>query len=491
LIEKEKFRHLLEHQKLIQTSLDGFWVARAKDARILEANEAFCNMVGYSRAELLSMCISDLEAEESPEETAVHIKKIMAVGYDRFETRHRHKQGHLIELEVSVSYSESDGGVNFVFVRDITERKQMEQAIAARELAFRNLAENSPDFIVRYDHEHRMSYLNAILVRELELTSVDEVYGRRPIDVWPDGRFAAIDEAAARAMQTGEKVAIELCVSAENGGQAFHQIFVVPESNAGGEIIGTIAFGRDITAIREAENQLRALTAHLQSVREEERTRLAREIHDDLGSTLAALKLRLSHLLDFELSESMKDTTLFARLESMSQILESAIAATRRIVTDMRPDVLDNLGLFAALKWQGEQFYKHTGIECRIVCANDNGCLDCKGCEYQLDKTLSINLFRIFQEALSNVARHSGASKVEAEYRPEAGHVVLIISDDGCGLPEGHVPAPTSFGMRGMRERVGKLGGQIKFESMFGGGLCVTVKLPFAAGDKDGAEGPA
>lgn len=123
----EAQRRLLEQQKIIQTSLDGFWVARVKDARILEANDAFCNMVGYSRAELLTMFIFDLEVEESPAETAAHIQKVMELGYDRFETRHRHKQGHLVNLEVSVSYSESDGGVNFVFTRDITERKFAEQ----------------------------------------------------------------------------------------------------------------------------------------------------------------------------------------------------------------------------------------------------------------------------------------------------------------------------------------------------------------------------
>jgi signal transduction histidine kinase len=256
---------------------------------------------------------------------------------------------------------------------------------------------------------------------------------------------------------------------------------MVAERAADGGISGAITIGRDITKIKQAEQQLRELAVHLQSVREEEKARLAREIHDDLGSTLAALKLRLSHLLDFELAEEMKSTPLFARLESMSPLLESAIAATRRIITDMRPDVLDNLGLFAALKWQAEQFHKHTGIGCRIVCANDHGCVDCRGCVYQLDKTLSINLFRVFQEALTNIARHSGASSVAAEYRAGDDEIFLSVSDNGYGLPEGHTPASGSFGIRGMRERVGQLGGEIRFDTPSGGGLRVTVRVPMRA----------
>ena len=127
LRESESRQHVLEQQKLIQTSLDGFWVMQAKNARILDANNAFCEMVGYSREELLSMRIPDLEAVETPEETVVHSKEIKEIGYGRFETRHRHKQGHLVDLEVSASYSAINGGEFFVFVRDVTERKLAEK----------------------------------------------------------------------------------------------------------------------------------------------------------------------------------------------------------------------------------------------------------------------------------------------------------------------------------------------------------------------------
>ncbi len=127
LRDSENRQRVLEQQKLIQTSLDGFWVAQAKDERILEANNAFCGMVGYSREELLTMRIPDLEAVDAPEETAAHIKEVMEVGYGRFETRLRHKQGHLVDLEASGSYSAMNSGEFYVFARDITERKRAER----------------------------------------------------------------------------------------------------------------------------------------------------------------------------------------------------------------------------------------------------------------------------------------------------------------------------------------------------------------------------
>ncbi len=126
----------IEYRKIIQATGDGYWMVNAQDARIIDVNDTFCNMVGYSREELLSMRISDLEAVESPEETAAHIRKVVETGHDLFETRHRHKEGHFVQLEVSVSYADIRGGVIFVFVRDISERKRLEAELELSALVF-------------------------------------------------------------------------------------------------------------------------------------------------------------------------------------------------------------------------------------------------------------------------------------------------------------------------------------------------------------------
>lgn len=223
-----------------------------------------------------------------------------------------------------------------------------------------------------------------------------------------------------------------------------------------------------------AERQLRDLSTHLQNVREEEKAGIAREIHDDLGGTLTAIRMEI-YFLTRGLPAGKESAPLFERIESMSRLLDNAVGVTRRVITELRPTILDDLGLLAAIEWQAAQFHKRTGIECRVKCIEDKG---------NLDKQRSIALFRIFQEALTNVARHSGASRVEVEFHHGDEEVALSIGDNGRGMPGEHVIAPDSYGIRGMFERVGQLGGKIRFDTPPGGGLNVAVVLPLPASHK-------
>jgi PAS domain S-box-containing protein len=238
-----------------------------------------------------------------------------------------------------------------------------------------------------------------------------------------------------------------------------------------GQVTNYVGIFSDITERKAGEEQLRKLTAHIQTAREEEKTRIAREIHDDLGGTLTALKME-TYRLQGKLSGIEQAASLLERVESMTQLIDNAVGVTRRVISDLHPGIIDDLGLVAALEWQCAQFSKRTGIACEVICAED------KDDERKMDKTTAINLFRIFQEALSNVARHSGATRVSAEFHQGDEEIILSISDNGRGLPEKHVISQTSYGMRGMRERVAQLEGQIFFDTPRGGGLRVTVILP-------------
>ncbi|OGT15915.1 MAG: hypothetical protein A3J49_01930 [Gallionellales bacterium RIFCSPHIGHO2_02_FULL_57_16] len=296
--------------------------------------------------------------------------------------------------------------------------------------------------------------------------SVEEMIGKKSIDLFASESKAGYAQYFNTLLDAGYH-AFE-CVRLRNDGSTFPAVMDASIIKGFDGKANYIVSVKDFTERKDAERRMRELTAHIQTIREEEKAIIAREIHDDLGGTLTALKMEAYWLAE-ELSASNKAEPLLRHVELISQLTENAVNVTRRVITGLRPTILDDLGLLAALEWQAEQFYKHTGISCRV-----NGIED----KDKLDKQCSIALFRIFQETLTNVARHSGASRVEVEFHCCDEEAMLSVSDNGCGLPDGHTVASTSYGLRGMNERVAQLGGKISFGSRPGGGYTVTATLP-------------
>jgi two-component system, NarL family, sensor histidine kinase UhpB len=219
--------------------------------------------------------------------------------------------------------------------------------------------------------------------------------------------------------------------------------------------------------LRESHEQLRALSVYLQHVREEERTRIAREVHDELGQALTSCKLDLSWLAN-RLPKDLR--SLLDKTKALSAHIDSTIQTVRRISTELRPGILDHLGLMAALEWQANEFQSRTGIRCDVH-ANLN--------EPLLDHDLNTAFFRIFQETLTNVIRHAGATQVTVHLKESRGRVILEIVDNGRGIPNAEIANPRSMGLLGMRERAVLLGGDFNIGCARGGkGTKVTVSIP-------------
>jgi signal transduction histidine kinase len=217
---------------------------------------------------------------------------------------------------------------------------------------------------------------------------------------------------------------------------------------------------------REKREELRALAARLHAVREEERTRLAREIHDELSGSLTALKMDLSLLPD----RVAKDHNLFLeKLSSMSQLIDNTLAQVRTIVTELRPVVLDKLGLIAAIEWQAREFQERSGIACETHLPVE---------EISLDRDRATAVFRILQEALSNVARHADASKVVVDLKREAESLILAVRDNGKGIDETAIHALDSLGLLGIRERALSFGGTAEVAALPERGTRLTVRVP-------------
>jgi len=223
---------------------------------------------------------------------------------------------------------------------------------------------------------------------------------------------------------------------------------------------------RLLEQVQAAREQLRDLAGYLQDAREEERAEIAREIHDEFGQALSALNMDLSWLSKRLPADQPH---LAEKTSAMSDLIDSAIQTVRRVATELRPGLLDDLGLAAAMEWQAEEFAERTGIGCDLYLGDE---------EIVLDRDLATAIFRIFQETLTNVARHAQATEVRVELEDKPGELVLIIRDNGKGITESQVSHPRSLGLMGMRERARSWGGEVAFQGVPGQGTTVTVRIP-------------
>ena len=220
--------------------------------------------------------------------------------------------------------------------------------------------------------------------------------------------------------------------------------------------------------LRESELQLRALAARLISVREEERTRIAREIHDELGQVLTGLKMDVMWLRK-HIDKEHKP--LLEKTETMRRLIDSTMQVVRRISTGMRPEILDDMGLVAAIGWQAKEFQKRLGIRCRVELPAEHP---------ELGSALATAVFRIFQEILTNIARHAGASSVSVQLGISKERLTLEVADDGSGIADGAVHARESLGLLGMQERAQLFGGEVEIRGTPGHGTTVSLAIPLS-----------
>ena len=255
------------------------------------------------------------------------------------------------------------------------------------------------------------------------------------------------------------------------------------------ELVGFDGIAHDVTnnklresELRESEKRLRQLAVHLQDVRENERASIARDIHDEIGGYLMALKMDIS-LLNKRLDKA--DTRIHSRFQSMSQLIDIAIESTRRMITNLRPSILDELGLIEALEWQLNAFSERYEIavdfnyDCRIAAI-----------EFA-DPEYSVNIFRIFQEILNNISKHAEARTVTVFVVVHANIFALSVSDDGVGIKNDEFNKAGSYGILGMQERIKNMDGLLHIYGGQGKGSTVMIRLPLDEDKLTGEHGVA
>jgi two-component system, NarL family, sensor histidine kinase UhpB len=226
-------------------------------------------------------------------------------------------------------------------------------------------------------------------------------------------------------------------------------------------------------ALLESREQLRRLTAYLQRAREEERTLVAREIHDELGQALTALKMDLVNIEEIAAGsmQTLNFPAMADRLASMSQLIDATVQAVRKISAQLRPVLLDSLGLIPAIEWQLEELQNRTNIRCVLTVSPE---------EFEVDRDRSTAVFRILQEALTNTVRHAKAAEVDVRLTLDGCTLFLEVRDDGRGISVSDTVKAGSFGLLGMRERAFMFGGELTISGLPGKGTTVSLKMPVA-----------
>ncbi len=441
------------------------------DGLIKDVNQAYCVFTGRSAAQLFATAIGELVA--GPEA-------------DRLERlSHMMFTGTVPGFELELCYVNS--GVSPVWARaSVTAVRNAAGEVESALFLVQNLTrsksaeferdrffELAVDMIVLIGFDRKVHRANPACTRILGFSEKELM--EMPIDelIHPDDRQRST-AAIARSVIGPPGPLLDVRVRTRSGAYRHTRW----SSSPGLHQEQMIAVGRDITQLRQAElaaqssaRQLRALAARLQRIREEERTVISREIHDELGQMLTALKMDLTLLRrDSSVAGWEPDAQrLVSDLSAMDELVDATLRSVRRIARQLRPEALDALGLVAALEWQASEINSRTGPRCEVIADGDFP---------DLDPDCNTALFRIVQEALTNVVRHADAAQVKIIVSEANGQVSLSISDDGRGFKGDQPSDSPSLGLLGMRERAMEIGAHFQVDSRPGEGTLITVKLP-------------
>lgn len=437
--------------------------------KLFAVNRAYQEMFGYSEGELRTMSFMDLTSEEDSPANRELVADLWAGRRSQFqlEKRMRRKDGQSIWVRITVSTIAGAGVVPTVamgIAEDITGRK----LALDRLLEYEEVVEGLEEMILVVDRDYRYVMANQAFLHNRGLQR-EQVVGHLVPELVGDETFERITRRKLDECFQGKAVNYEMQFTFPHLGkrELFGSYFPI-RGAAGFDRVAVVL--TDVTERKQAERELQrsllelqALNAQLQSVREEERTRLSREIHDEVGQSLTAIRIDLAALKAAPRGQHPQ------RIDALMALVDETIRFVRRISAELRPGILDHLGLVAAVEWAAEEFQTRTGIDCQVTLPKTNP---------DLDTECATALFRILQETLTNIARHAGATIARIVLACENADVTLEVHDNGRGIQHDQLSASNSLGVLGMRERAQILGGDFQISGQPGNGTTVRVRIP-------------
>ncbi len=446
--------------------------------RFIATNRAYRELTGYSEDELAALTFLDVTFEDDRPLNAALAAELYEGKRQQFklEKRYRRKDGQLIWVRNTVSRapgSETMPAFGMTTVEDFTERRLAEEKLREYE----KVVESAREMIVVVDRQYRHLIANQAFL-DYRGFEREQVIGHTMADFSDGDLFEKVIKPHMDECFQGKVVEFEMKCPYSTQGERDLLISYFPIEGPRGvdRVAGVL---QDITTQKRSTEelhrsfiQLRALNRQLQNVREEERTRLARELHDELGQALTAIKIDLASLRAIAGREQLSGSVA-SRITSMMNFVDQTIHSVRRISTELRPGILDDLGLVAAVEWAAEEFHSRTGIQCQVSLPD---------ADPPIDSDRATAVFRIFQETLTNIARHAGASRATVRLAQENGSVSLEVHDNGRGIGEKHLSNGSSLGILGMRERALLLDGDLEIACDPQGGTTVRVRIPRTGG---------
>jgi len=455
---------------LVEQASDSFFV-HDFEGRFIEVNQHACESLGYSKEELLQMTVMDVEQEFDLTRAQAEWAKIEPGKPFTFFGHHKRKDGTIFPVEVRYSCSIWKGQKLFLgLARDITERKRVEEALRESEERYHNILEAAPVGIAVHS-EGKIVFINLAGTRILGGESEDQFVGRSILDIiHTDGLEAP--QARIQRMLAGEQGLhpIEDTYLRLDGTPIQVEVMATTLYYEGKLAVQVIV--TDISERKKAEEELRLhrdqlaeLSRRLLNVHETEQYAIGRELHDQIGQMLTALRLTLNILHELPAEQAAK------KLAGAQELVDELLNRVSRLTLELRPPMLDDLGLLPALLWRINHYQEQTGIEVTFKHLGLEG--------KRLNSEVETAAYRIIQEALTNVARHADGKHVNLQIQVRKTILVLRIKDDGKGfIPHEVYARRLSSGLIGMRERARLLNGKFQIQSRPGEGTLISVELP-------------
>jgi PAS domain S-box-containing protein len=462
---------------IIQSAMDAI-ITVDENQDIVIFNPAAEAMFGCAAANVLGTPLDQFLPARYRDMHRHHVEQFGATGVT---TRRMGRQSEIVGLrangeefpvEASISQAIVSGKKLYsVILRDVTQRRQAERALRDSAERYQRLVELVPDAIW-IEREGHIAFVNRACVQLLGAESLAQVLGKSPFEfIAPEYHDMARARREKLQSDPQRNVFVEKRIVTVRGDSRDVEVAETSFHDEGS--IAVLAVLRDITERKAAERelhrsreQLRGWSAALQTAREDEQTRIARELHDELGQHLTALKMDLAAI---RADLSPTQTAALERTQLMGRMLEDTVASMRRIATSLRPLMLDDLGLLPTMGWLANDFARRTGLAVELDVPDE---------DVELEPQQATALFRVLQESLTNVARHAHAERVCIALQFDEEQCRLRVVDDGRGFD--HMPqhADPHFGILGMRERAAMLGGELRLQSAEGAGTTVEVVLP-------------